>query len=111
MLSRRRLMALGAGAAAGTLAGLAPRQATAQLKLDVTQGTLQPMPIALPDFMTEPGVPDPGMGRNITQIIAANLRRSGMFAPIDQKAYIERITDFNVSRVSATGSRSAPTRW
>ena len=35
------------------------------------------------------------MGRNITQIIASNLRRSGLFAPIDQKAYIERITDFN----------------
>jgi TolB protein len=95
MLSRRRLIALGAGAAAGTLAGFPPRQAAAQLKLDVTQGTLRPMPIALPDFVTEPGVPDPGMGRNITQIIAANLRRSGMFAPIDQKAYVERITDIN----------------
>ncbi len=53
------------------------------------------MPIALPDFITEPGVPDPGMGRNITQIIASNLRRSGLFAPIDQAAYIERITDIN----------------
>ena len=53
------------------------------------------MPIALPDFVGEPGVPDPGMGRNITQIIAANLRRSGLFAPIDQAAYIERITDIN----------------
>ena len=94
MLSRRRVIALGAGAAAGTLAGFPPRQAAAQLKLDVTQGTLKPMPIALPDFVTEPGVPDAGMGRNITQIIAANLRRSGMFAPIDQKAYVERIANF-----------------
>jgi TolB protein len=95
MLNRRRLLALGAGAAAGTLAGLSARQAAAQLKLDVTQGTIRPIPIALPDFITEPGVPDAGMGRNITQIIASNLRRSGLFAPIDQKAYIERITDFN----------------
>src|ERR687898_3298249 len=95
MLSRRRLIALGAGAAAGTLAGLPPRQASAQLKLDVTQGTLRPMPIALPDFVTEPGVPDPGMGRNITQIIAANLRRSGLFAPIDPSTYVERISNFD----------------
>ena len=40
-------------------------------------------------------MPDPGMGRNITQIISANLRARGLFAPIDQAAYIERITDFN----------------
>jgi TolB protein len=95
MLNRRRLLALGAGAAAGAVTGLSPRQAAAQLKLDVTQGTIRPMPIALPDFVAEPGVPDPGMGRNITQIIASNLRRSGLFAPIDQAAYIERIADIN----------------
>ena len=53
------------------------------------------MPIALPDFLTEPGVPDPGMGRNITQIIASNLRRSGLFAPLDPTTYIEKITDIN----------------
>ena len=94
LLSRRRLLALGA-ATAGTLAGLSPRLAGAQTKLTVTEGTIRPIPIALPDFITEPGVPDAGMGRNITQIIASNLRRSGLFAPIDQKAYIERITDFN----------------
>jgi len=94
-VSRRRLIALGAGAAAGTLAGLAPRPAAAVLKLDVTQGNIQPMPIALPDFLVEPGVPDPGMGRSITQIITSNLRRSGLFAPIDQAAYLERITNIN----------------
>ena len=41
---------LGAGAAAGALAGTAPRSGAAPLRLDVTQGTVQPMPIALPDF-------------------------------------------------------------
>mgnify|MGYP001262295040 CR=1 FL=1 len=95
ILNRRHLLVLGAGAAAGTLAGFSLRPAAAQLKLDVTQGTIRPMPIALPDFLTEPGVPDPGMGRNITQIIASNLRRSGLFKPIDQAAYIERVADIN----------------
>lgn len=94
-LNRRRLLALGAGVATGAFAGLAPRRAAAQTKLDVTQGTIRPIPIALPDFITVPGVPDPGMGRNITQIIIANLRRSGLFAPIDQKAYIQQISNFN----------------
>jgi TolB protein len=94
-LNRRRLIALGAGATAGALTGLSPRHAAAQLKLDVTQGNIRPMPIALPDFLTGPGAPDPGMGRNITQIIASNLRRSGLFLPIDQAAYIERISDID----------------
>jgi TolB protein len=92
-LNRRKLIALGAGAAAGALTGLTPRHAAAQLKLDVTQGNIRPMPIALPDFLAGPGAPDPGMGRNITQIIASNLRRSGLFLPIDQASYIERITN------------------
>src|SRR6202047_2998734 len=37
-LSRRRLIMLGAGAAAGALAGLSPQRATAGLTLDGTQG-------------------------------------------------------------------------
>src|SRR4029078_5939876 len=84
-------------AAAGLLAGLAPRPAGAVLRLDVTRGNVQPMPIALPDFLVAQGVPDPGIGRNITQIITANLRRSGLFAPIDQAAYLERITAINAT--------------
>ena len=36
---------------------------------------------------------DPAAGRNVTQIITANLQRSGLFAPIDPAAYIEKIID------------------
>ena len=35
-----------------------------------------------------PGVPG---SASVTQVIAGNLQRSGLFAPIDQAAYIERI--------------------
>src|SRR5215468_4112887 len=90
-LSRRRLIMLGAGAAAGALAGLSPQRAGAVLKLDVTQGNVQPVPIAIPDFIGV-GVQDPAAGRNVSQIIASNLRRSGLFAPIDPAAYIEKIS-------------------
>ena len=89
----RRNVLIGGGAAA--FAGLSPRPAAAVLKLDVTQGNIQPVPIALPDFLVAPGVPDPAMGRAITQIISSNLRRSGLFAPIDPASYIERIANFN----------------
>jgi TolB protein len=94
-LSRRRLIMLGAGAtAAGALVGLSPRRVTAALKLDITQGNIQPIPIAIPDFV---GVAtrDPALGRNVSQIIASNLQRSGLFAPIDQAAYIEKIVSID----------------
>jgi TolB protein len=95
--SRRRVITLGAGFAAGALAGIVPRPASAVLKLDVTQGNVQPVPIALPDFMAAPGLPDANMGRNIAQVIAGNLQRSGLFAPIDQAAYLERVTNIDAT--------------
>src|SRR5262249_26275552 len=90
-LSRRRVIMLGAGAAAGALAGLSPQRAAAVLKLDVTQGNVQPVPIAIPDFVGV-GLQDPAGGRNVSLIIASNLRRSGLFAPIAHAAYIEKIS-------------------
>jgi TolB protein len=94
-LSRRRIMLLGAGGVLGTLAGLAPRPAAAVLKLDVTQGNVQPLPIALPDFMGV-GLSDPAAARTVTQIITSNLQRSGLFAPIDQAAYLEKISNIDL---------------
>ena len=97
--SRRRLMTLGLGAAAGALVGLSSRRAGAVLRLDVTQGSIQPMPIALPDFVGW-GLPDPSAARNVTQVITANLQRSGLFAPIEQAAYLERISNIDTVRFS-----------
>jgi TolB protein len=87
--SRRRLLAAGAAA---TAFALAPRAAHAVLKIDVTQGTIQPLPIAVTDF-----VGDGELGRNIAGVITNDLRRSGLFAPIDQAAFIERIQNTDVA--------------
>ncbi|MGB7620131.1 MAG: Tol-Pal system protein TolB, partial [Pseudolabrys sp.] len=81
--SRRRLLA-----GAGALVALASRPAHAVLKLDITQGNVQPMPIALPDFIS-----DTDTGRNVTGVITNNLQRSGLFAPINPAAFIEKITN------------------
>jgi TolB protein len=86
--TRRHLLA---GAGAGALVA-ASSPAHAVLRLDVTQGNVQPMPIALPDFL--PGAPaEANLSRDITNIIAANLQRSGLFAPINPAAYIEKISN------------------
>jgi TolB protein len=87
-ISRRRLLLMGAGAAA--LAALSPQRAAAVLHLDVTQGNIQPLPIALPDFQAGVGLGDPEIARSVTEIIRSNLQRSGLFAPIDPAAYIDK---------------------
>ena len=90
LITRRTLLAGAAGAALGPPA----RPAAAAVSIDVTQGTVQPMPIALPDFLG--GNPsDVDVARNVTQVIAANLKRSGLFAPVDPAAFIERISDID----------------
>jgi TolB protein len=91
-IDRRRLLLLGAGATAATVGGLAPRVADAAVRIDVNQGNIQPIPIAIPPML--PVTPDDAaVAGEITQVITNNLRRSGLFAPIDPAAYIERITN------------------
>jgi TolB protein len=88
--TRRRLLALGGAASLCLLA----RPAAAQTRLDVTQGNVAPLVIAIPDFVG--GTPgDTEVARGISQVITANLRRSGLFAPIDPAAFIEKITSFD----------------
>ena len=91
LVTRRTLLT---GVAAGATAMLLPGAARAAVSIDVTQGTVQPMPIALPDFVGGSPV-DAEFARNVTQVITANLKRSGLFAPIEPAAFLERITDID----------------
>jgi len=67
--------------------------ASAQLRVDVNQGNIQPMPIAIPDFLSPPNAPP---DQNIASVVRADLDRSGLFHPLDQKSFVDRITDINV---------------
>ncbi|MBB5752602.1 Tol-Pal system beta propeller repeat protein TolB [Prosthecomicrobium pneumaticum] len=67
------------------------RPAFALIELDVTQGSIQPLPIAIPAFIGGGGE-DAQLAADISQVISANLRRSGLFAPLDPASFIERIT-------------------
>jgi TolB protein len=90
--SRRQLLA---GAGAGALAAMAPRTARAVLRLDITQGNIQPLPIAITEFLA--AAPSEGeVAHNIASIITSNLQRSGLFAPINPAAFIETIVNTDV---------------
>jgi TolB protein len=86
-LTRRRALAIGAAAAGLTLSA---RYAAAVVRLDITEGNIQPLPIAIPNFIGG-GQGDDETALGVTQIISANLQRSGLFAPIDPTAFLEKI--------------------
>jgi TolB protein len=91
VLTRRRFMV----ATGSTLAALGATPALAQ-RIRVDPNEFQPLPIAIPNFV--PGSPsDAQVGADVTGVITNNLKRSGLFAPIDQAAFIERITNIDVA--------------
>jgi TolB protein len=86
MTTSHRHLALGLLA----LLAVAPLDpARAVMELDITQGNIQPLPIAIPDFIGD-GSMDPQAARDISAVVANDLRSSGLFIPIDQAAYIEK---------------------
>ena len=76
----------------GLILGSAPAYAT--LHIDITNGNVQPVPIAIND-LTSPDSNSAQLGRDITYVVAADLERSGLFRPIDKNAFIEKITSGN----------------
>ena len=66
---------------------LAP--ARAELRIDITRGQVEPMPVAISDLYGE-NEDAAKFGRRIAQVVARNLEHSGLFRPIDQRAYIQR---------------------
>ncbi len=69
-------------------------QAGAVMEIDITQGNLRPMPIAISPFL--PGGPESArLAESVTGIVSADLERSGLFKPIDRAAFIERIMNID----------------
>jgi TolB protein len=62
--------------------------AAAQLRIDVTRGVEQPLPVAVTDFHGESEA-EARIGRDIAGVIAANLNRSGLFRPLNPNAFIQ----------------------
>jgi TolB protein len=75
------------------LAVLAPLTLLAQpagavLELDITEGVVEPLPIAVSEFYGDSAVASE-RGRQIADLVQADLERSGLFRPIDRRAFIQ----------------------
>ncbi|MEO0633629.1 MAG: Tol-Pal system beta propeller repeat protein TolB [Pseudomonadota bacterium] len=74
---------------------LAAAQAWAQgpLRIEITEGVIEPLPVAIPNLVPETAE-SAEMGRQISRVIAADLVGTGLFREISSDAYISQISDF-----------------
>lgn len=79
-------------AAAMALSLGAATAARADLTIDITQGNMKPLPIAIADFgAASPG--EEGVSRDISQVVRDDLGRSGLFTSLDPNSFIARSPD------------------
>jgi TolB protein len=87
-LALRAMLVLLAVVAAGATT------ARAELRIDITQGSVEPLPIAITDFVGR-SASEAQVGRDIAQVVSANLERSGLFRPLDKSAFIQRFASLD----------------
>ncbi len=83
----KTLLAAATVAVGASSAMLCATPAWAVVEIDVNRGNVEPLPIAITDFQGD------AVAAEISQIVAADLKRSGLFAPIDKAAFIEKISN------------------
>jgi len=86
-----------AGCLAGVMIVTAPVFAqNGPLRIEITEGVIEPMPFAVPDF-----VPDTAgaseTSKQIARLVAADLAGTGLFREIKADAHISKVTDFAAS--------------
>jgi TolB protein len=58
-----------------------------------SQGTIAPIPIAIPDFMGD----DPQLAAEISNVVSGDLERSGLFRPLNRASFLEQVRDINAA--------------
>jgi TolB protein len=84
------------------------RHAAADLNIDITRGVFEPLPIAI---LSLDGARDDERqyGQDIATVVAADLRHSGLFRPLDPASFIEQNIALDaVPRFSGWRSINAP---
>jgi TolB protein len=61
--------------------------AAALIEIDITRGNIEPLPIAIPAFAAAGA--DIQLGSDIAQIVSSDLKRSGLFLPLDPATFTQ----------------------
>ncbi len=69
-------------------ASIMPSGAQAELKVDITKGVVEPLPIAVSPFFSADGSGNK-LAADMTGVISANLEGSGLFKPLNPRAFVQ----------------------
>jgi TolB protein len=64
--------------------------AYAVVELNINKANVAPLPIAITDFLSNGDI-----GAQISSVVTADLKRSGLFAPVDKAAFIQKVSNFD----------------
>ena len=76
---------------------LAPAWAAAQngpLRIEITEGVIEPLPVAIPDLVPE-GAGAGDWGQRIARVVAEDLTGTGLFREIPSSAFISQVNSFS----------------
>jgi len=79
---------------AALLAASTTASAQGPLRIEITEGVIEPLPFAAPSFIPENAGAEQ-MAAQITQVIAADLANTGLFREIPRNAFISTVTSFS----------------
>ena len=68
--------------------------ARAELQIDITRGTVEPLAIAITPFYS-PSEREAQIGADMASVVSNDLERSGLFRPIDRRAFIQTADSLN----------------
>ncbi len=74
--------------------GLALPVSAAPLRIEITEGVIEPLPYAVPSFLPETSTAT-DLARDIARVVADDLSGTGLFREIPAQAHIGRISSFN----------------
>ena len=68
----------------------APFVVHAEVRIDITRGSIEPLPVAVTEFHGS-NDQESQTGRDVSGVISADLERSGLFKPIDKGAFLQTV--------------------
>ncbi|MBT8458606.1 MAG: Tol-Pal system protein TolB [Boseongicola sp.] len=73
---------------------VAAQERSGPLRIEITQGVIEPVPIAVAPFLAE-NTAASDFARQITAVVASDLVGTGLFRDVPKNAYISQVSDFN----------------
>ena len=87
-----RALALGLAMLAGMAVPAMAQQGP--LRIEITEGVIEPLPFAVPSFQPESGEAGQ-LASDLARVVAEDLTGTGLFRQIPASAFISPVSDFN----------------